>query len=668
MLVHRIGIIRAVAAGVLGLSISASSGRAQRTTLPVRVLLLFQQQGESQPMRELTQRLEQTLRDDLATPVEFYEEALDLDRFSERGRSSSLVHYFADKYRGFGLDVVVPVGVRALGFALDRLNEVFPGAPIVFALGAAPQLDPGELPSNVTGRVGAASRFAPTLSMAHRLQPDAERVVVGAGAGPADSASAAVALAGAADLHESLPLEVLQGLSLNATLGKLRQLSPRSIVIFANFREDASGEAFEPLDIVGSMARASAAPMYTQLRSYLGEGVVGGSVISFGDEGAATARLIARVLRRRPGEPMPPVETIPMTSVVDWRQLHRWGLAEASLPADTEILFREPTVWQRYRDVVLLTLGLIAAEALLIGLLLFERRRRILAQLVASEQERSAEEARRQIAHMGRVALVGELAATLSHELKQPLAAIRANAETGTLLLARPAADPSEAREIFQNIIDDDVRAVEVIEDVRRLLRKDKTGVKSVDLNEICRHAVRLLRHDASRRNVRLELSLAPSPPIVVGHPVELQQVILNLAINGLDAASTSSSERSVRVRTESAADHAEVVVHDSGPGFPPAVHARLFESFFSTKAAGLGLGLVIVRSIVERHNGRISAANHLMGGAVVRVRLPASSAVAENGPRAGVERGPECEPGRQLNEQSPVQATASPLVRSLPV
>jgi signal transduction histidine kinase len=254
---------------------------------------------------------------------------------------------------------------------------------------------------------------------------------------------------------------------------------------------------------------------------------------------------------------------------------------------------------------------------------------------------RRVEETRRQVAHMARMAFVGELAATISHELRQPLAAIRVNAEAGVHLLAGTPSDVSEAREVFRNIVADDVRAVELIEGVRKLLRKEESTTTTVDLNEICRDAVRLLQHDAVLRGTRLELALADEPPLVTGDPIQLQQVVLNLALNGLEAASASASDRCVIIRTEAGRDHAEVVVRDSGAGIPSQVQPHLFESFFSTKTDGLGLGLVIVRSIVERHNGRIKVENVATGGAIFRVQLPvrvrplahtSSTAVSETG------------------------------------
>ncbi|HZI40333.1 MAG TPA: sensor histidine kinase [Gemmatimonadaceae bacterium] len=611
------------AAIILLLLVSAATAVPLCAQRPTRVLVLFQQQAEAAPMQEFSDQLHLTIRAELGSPVEFFQEALDLDRFSGREQSSPLTEYFGDKYRGFTIDVVVPVGTRALRFAIDHLNEIFAGVPVVFALSAEPQLSSLELPANVTGRFAVASRFTPTVVMARGLQPDAERIVVIGGAGRADSLSVAAVVSAVAEARELVPLTVLQGMSLDALLPRLRQLPRRSIVIFANYRQDGHGHVFDPFDLVGSIAHASSAPMYTQLHNYIGEGAVGGFVTRLDEEGAQTGRLIVRVLRRRPGEEMPPLEAITNSFVVDWRQLRRWKLPEARLPQGTAVMFRELTPWQRYRTAVLLAIGVIGAELVLIGCLLVERRRRKKAQLLAEAQYQAAEETRRQVAHMGRAALVGELAATMSHELRQPLAAIRANAEAGALIVGSASPDPSEAREIFENIVADDARAVEVIESVRKLLQKDKPVVMTVDLNEICTEAVRLLHHDAVLRKATLNLVLSSTPPTVTGDPVQLRQVVLNLVLNGLEAVSRSEVRRTVAVHTESFTDSVEVRVHDSGPGIVSVIEPHLFESFFSTKEGGLGLGLVIVRSIVERHGGRIRVENHPLGGAVSRVQLP---------------------------------------------
>ena len=189
--------------------------------------------------------------------------------------------------------------------------------------------------------------------------------------------------------------------------------------------------------------------------------------MDFGDDGMRTGRLLVQVLDRASGElPLPPPEVARPAQVVDWRALERWGLSEGQLPPGTEVLFRTPTVWERYRALFLAIAAIIAAQSALIALLLLERRRRIRAL-------REVEESRDQLAHIGRVATLGELTAAISHELRQPLAAIRAHAEAGAMLLDRTPSDLSEAREVFRDIVSDDLRAVEVLDHIRALLRKD---------------------------------------------------------------------------------------------------------------------------------------------------------------------------------------------------
>jgi signal transduction histidine kinase len=626
------------AAVILALGAYAHHADAQRRGgRAARVLLLYQQQAETRPMMEFTEPLRATLQAEMRSPVEFYQEALDLDRFADREHSLRLVQYFEDKYHGFGIDVVVPVGGRALTFAIEQLSSVLPDAPIVFALCAAPQTDPSGLPGDVTGRLATASRFAPTVMMARRLQPDAERVVVVGGAGPSDSVAARAAASAVHSLGDPLPVAIIQGLSFDAMLPKLRQLPRRSIVIFSNYRQDGLGHAYEPLDIVGSIARASAAPMYTQLRSYVGEGVVGGSVTRFDDEGVRTARLVARVLRRQRGEPMPPVQVIENSFVADSRQLRRWGMSEARLPDGTDVLFREATPWQRYRSVVVFAIVIVGLESLLITSLLVERRKRKRAQVVLDEQQRRVDDARRQMAHMGRVALVGELAATISHEIRQPLTAIRTSAETGAKLLKRHAEEFVPAHreigeELFHDILAANERAAEIITRVRALLRGEESPQRPFDLNEVCRSAMRLLEAEAITRHARLSLALCTRPAVVVGDAIQFQQVVLNLALNALDA-STSSADPLVLISTDARDDVVELAVHDNGTGLAADVQQHLFQSFFTTKATGLGLGLVIVQSIVERHNGRVYAENDKRGGATFHVVMPSAASASTVSP-----------------------------------
>jgi signal transduction histidine kinase len=305
-------------------------------------------------------------------------------------------------------------------------------------------------------------------------------------------------------------------------------------------------------------------------------------------------------------------------------------------------VFRALTVWQRYRTAVLLTVCVVAGELLLIGALLLERRRRISAQRLAEEEQQRAGETRRQIAHMGRVAIVGELAATMSHELRQPLAAIRTSAETGARMVTASAGilDEDERElcaEIFSAIVADDDLASGIITRVRALVRREELPQQAVDLNEVCRTSARVLQYDARTRNAQIALSLDAPLPAVTGDPVQFQQVVLNLTMNALDA-SAQTPKPHVVISTTVRGDEVEIAVRDNGPGLTEDVRKRLFESFFTTKSQGLGLGLPIVQSIVERHHGRVRAENNDEGGAVFRVVVPIMRSPRANAPGVAIE------------------------------
>jgi signal transduction histidine kinase len=198
------------------------------------------------------------------------------------------------------------------------------------------------------------------------------------------------------------------------------------------------------------------------------------------------------------------------------------------------------------------------------------------------------------------------------------------------MLLDRTPSDLTEAREAFRDIASENVRAVEVLDHIRTLARKDAAIDASVDLNRVCEHAAELLMYDTARRGVQFRLSLEPGLPPVIGDAVQLQQVVLNLALNAMDAVQASPRTREVVLGTSAGrGGEVEIFVRDTGPGLSPEARLHAFEPFFSTKTQGLGMGLAIVRSIVERHHGRVNAENEDTGGAVFRVGLPIAAAIS---------------------------------------
>ncbi len=234
-------------------------------------------------------------------------------------------------------------------------------------------------------------------------------------------------------------------------------------------------------------------------------------------------------------------------------------------------------------------------------------------------------QSRTEIYHLNRVASMGQLAASLAHELSQPLAAIMSNAEAAQRFADRPSPDMVEIREALEDITRDDKRARGVIQGMRSMLKKQNVALEPVDLNEIATSVVQMIRNEATLRGMRIDLVLSPTPVMVQGDQIAMQQVVLNLAGNGLDAMTDSTSEPRLTLCTsiEPGAKVGTITVQDSGPGITAEVREKLFQPFFTTKATGLGMGLSISQSIVESLSGRIDLKSGHGKGATFFVELP---------------------------------------------
>ena len=245
--------------------------------------------------------------------------------------------------------------------------------------------------------------------------------------------------------------------------------------------------------------------------------------------------------------------------------------------------------------------------------------------LARKQGELEAQRLRQDLTHIGRVSALGELTASLAHELSQPLTAILSNAQTAQRLVAAEVVDLESVREILSDIVADDKRATAVINGLRALIKKGEPELVPLDLNAIVGEVAWLLRSDTILRNVSMSLELAPDLPRVRGDRVQLQQVVLNLVLNGLEAMrEPHAGARTLVIRTaRDGADALRVTVQDSGPGIAEKDLGHIFEPLYTTKTEGLGMGLAIVRTIVRAHGGTVGAENNPQGGASLHVTLP---------------------------------------------
>src|SRR5271169_3334864 len=246
-----------------------------------------------------------------------------------------------------------------------------------------------------------------------------------------------------------------------------------------------------------------------------------------------------------------------------------------------------------------------------------------------TERQR-AEEERQALAHANRVTTVGQLTASIAHEINQPIAAVVSNAQAALRWLDMQPPNPQEVRESLWRIVKDGRRASEVISRIRALVRKAPARKEQLDINDTIREAVALIRSELRRNGISLRTQLTDGLPLVPGDRVQLQQVLVNLIVNAIEALSVGDGMRQLTIVSDGAPSNCVVVeVWDTGPGLDATDLDRLFQSFYTTKSDGMGMGLAISRSIVEAHGGQLSAAPNEPRGAVFRFTVPVEQILA---------------------------------------
>jgi C4-dicarboxylate-specific signal transduction histidine kinase len=266
----------------------------------------------------------------------------------------------------------------------------------------------------------------------------------------------------------------------------------------------------------------------------------------------------------------------------------------------------------------------------LIGVANFEDGHQGVAFVLDLTERKQAAEALRalqmDLAHANRLATMGQLAASIAHEVNQPIGAMRNNAHAALRFLAADAPDLTEVTEALECVVNETYRASEIIDGIRDQVRKAPPRMEGVHLNDAIVEVVALVRGELSKHRVSVQTRLAEELPRVHADRVQLQQVVLNLILNAIEAMSSVDDEaRELVISTESSpAQLLLVAVGDSGPGIAPEGRERIFDSFYTTKAGGVGIGLSICRSIIEAHGGRLWADSHQPRGAVLRFTLRA--------------------------------------------
>ncbi len=584
-----------------------------------RVLMIFRE-GKDLPGNVM---LEQAVREEMqkfsTNRIEFFVENLDARHFSDEGHYLLFQDYLGKKYAEQNLDLLMVFPSRDFTLAEELPAAVFPGLPVVFVMASEMEV-PHDLGKR--GITGIIQHFdlRGTLDLVLRLQPETRRVVVIGGTSEMDR-TALEHIEEVARAMEGVEFDFWTNRPVAELQNALGSLPKGTVILLSTVQRDVTGQPFFMSQLAQMLAPSANVPMYVLNRAALGSGALGGLVVDPDDLGARAGQLAWRVLEGAPAGGLRIEVTAEGTQMVDWRALRRWHISESRLPTGCIVRYRPRSLWEEHRSLILFSLAVFLAQAVTIAGLLAQRARRRRAEAEILIQ-------RTELAHVARVSTMGQLSSALTHELNQPLGAILRNAEAAELLLEREQPDLKEILAILADIRKDDQRAGSVIDRMRSLLKRHSLESNALALGGLLEETVKLARSDAQARRVNLMLQVPAELPVVHGDRVHLQQVLLNLILNGMDAmAGCAAAERLLTVWAKATRDgDVEVAVSDCGTGVPPDKMNLLFEPFFTTKPTGMGMGLAISRTIIEAHNGKIQAENNAGRGATFKFTLPVKS------------------------------------------
>jgi signal transduction histidine kinase len=580
----------------------AVSLQAQTTNVEVntkRVLMLFSE-ARDLPGNVL---MDKGVRDEMqaggTNHIQFFTESMDASFFLDPEHERLFGNYIKNKYAGQKIDLVMMFMARNLRLARVMETALPTNIPSVFV--AIDDLDTSAMPGDrpFTG-VYQRLDVLGTLRFIFRLQPETRRVLIIGGMSASDQVSLG-RIANATKSIEGIRFDFVTNLPFANLPTAVESLSAGTVILMGPVQRDITGQPFYASRVAQMIAPISPVPMYVFGAGLIGNGALGGCVVDPERLGAGAGEQALRVLNGMPAGQISIAERTEGTPMVDWRVLERWGIKPSRLPSGCVIRYRPTSLWEEHKVLIMfVAAGLLAQAITIIGLLVQRRQQH--------RAEAQIERQRTELAHVTRVSTMGQLASALTHELNQPLGAILRNAEAAEIFLQNNPPNLEEVRAILIDIRRDDKRAGNVIDRMRALYKRRSLVLNPLDLRELVEDTLTLTRTDAAAREIKLTAQIPPHLPAAQGDRVHLQQVLLNLILNGMDAMTgVPKVRRSLVVQlSETKNGNLRVDVTDHGAGIAPEDAVRIFEPFFTTKLNGMGMGLAISQTIIEAHGGEI--------------------------------------------------------------
>lgn len=554
--------------------------------------------------------IRQPLQEEFGNTYNMHTEYLETDRFPEEEIVQKHVNLCNEKYRKIKLDLIICVGVDAVNPIKKYGDNFLLDLPAInYDLDFSDfgvQME--KFLNEQTTYVGLKLNPTITISTALKNFPKTDTIYFISGFAKVDEIYREITRQSLKNNFPQLEVVFLIDMSMDEVLLKVSQLSGNDLIAIASYNRDNRGVPFSSNDVIRLISKESKVPVISYSDLGFGEGALGGRILSFHKAGLFTGKSAVKILYGANPNSIQISEDDYYAYQYDWRELERWNINEKKLkPKGYTLHYKELNFFARYKWIIIATLMfLLLQTVLIINLVISHRKQKILIR-----QIREAENKFREFAHEDRILRVGQMTASLSHELIQPLTAILSTAQAGVRFIDSDNFSPQLLKDILGNIIEDNKRTTSILRTIQGMMKLENRKKEKTDLNSLINEVLTIYRNEAIGQNIKIILQLAEKPVFIIADKVQIQQVILNFLINAGQVLGTNDiGDKKITITQSQDGEDVTIAVSDNGEGISKEIFEKLFKPFVTSKATGLGIGLSICRTIIEEHSGRIWAEN----------------------------------------------------------
>ncbi len=586
----------------------------------VKNVVIFFSYGPNLPAFEkILTGFNHSVRGTTNQPVNIMTEYFDMSRsVNDEYYPRFIINMYNNKVNTFPVDLLVTIG--------PGIND----ALLKYGSSELKSLNIINIDLNIPGRttlhdvkidngIELLLKFQPgnTIRQAIKLFPDHDTIYVISGISPLDQFFTSMVRQVKNEFEPVHNFKFISGMNLDSTLKFVKTIPPKSILLVPAFLQDAAKVSFSTPEVMELFSQNSPAPVFLGITDggFNGQGGgIGGYLFSYQNLGKELGRISHDILNGKSIKDMKVNEDGFYAHIYDWNELDRWKLTGSNaIPAYSQFYNKDKSILELYKWTILGTLLFIGSQTVLIAYLFRLNRR----QKAITEKMLVTEGMYRELIHTDRVSKMSILTASLSHELFQPLSAIRLTAQAGKQFIQTDKLDSSKALQLFEHILEDETRATKLIRSVKGLMKAETADKENVNLNALIEETVDLIRQEAERDGIEIKVKLDPVTVFVLGDRIQLQQVLMNFIRNATTAMEKNEPLTKVlEIELKLNRDEVIVSVSDSGPGLDATAKDNLFKPFASTRKDGFGIGLTLCKSLIEKHHGKIWGENIGEGGA----------------------------------------------------